>query len=69
MPKEIFCCRYCGRDTTSKTQVCVTCRGENRGGNEEMRGRHVINGNFEGSPLDEADRDDNYHGTTFRDDI
>lgn len=40
--REVQCCLYCGRDTTSKSQVCVRCTGPNDLGRDEERGRKQL---------------------------
>lgn len=42
IPRELKCCRFCGRDTRADDSICFTCRG----GNSESgkgRGRKSLN--------------------------
>jgi predicted ATP-dependent serine protease len=73
--EPVYCCRWCGRDTTARGGVCPRCfRADPYGAREESKGRRSRHVTEAKSPFDDvAERDDlppdPYHGDTIRDDI
>ena len=58
--KEIKCCIYCGRDTTSSYQICFFCTGGSAGKftGEEQKGRPALSMNRFQAPLGMAPGDE-----------
>ncbi len=74
--KEVSTCRFCGRDTAARDEVCGGCR-DGRGQALDRRGeigrkaRRVTDNPLEPEDQDygEASSAERYHGGSIRDDL
>lgn len=77
MSNEIYCCRYCGRDTRKKDQMCGRCFGIHSGRrpkpsslrDSESYGCFPMQSALPDSEEDEQSGSELYHGETTRDDM
>lgn len=68
---EIFCCDFCGRDTTAQYKICARCLNDKHGRNaNEHIGRKTRNlvGLVDKEPDDKDTADYLYHGDNYGDD-